>query len=197
MIHSCVIKMLVVVTGIPGAGKTTVVNAALEKLGKLNVKYEMINYGDVMLEIAKSKKLVKERDEMRKLAPDKQKEIQKKAAQQIAKMAAGRNIILDTHCTIRTPKGYLPGLPEWVIRKLMPDRFVLVEANEDEIHARRTGDASRTRDAESAEEIALHQEVNRNIAEAYSVLTGMTVKVIYNRQNKLDDAANAMVEVLR
>ena len=48
---------LVVITGIPGSGSTTVLNKALEE-----VDYLHLNYGDIMTEIAVEKGLVENRD---------------------------------------------------------------------------------------------------------------------------------------
>ena len=191
------LKMLVVVTSIPGVGGTTVTNKAIEKLKGEGINYETINYGNVMVEIAESEGLVKKRDEMRRMSPNNQKKVQKAAAKKIREASLGKNIILDTHCTISTPKGYLPGLPEWVLRELSPGRFVIVEADAEEIAMRRAGDKSRERDTESSENIRNHQDMNRNIASAYSLITGMTVKIIQNPQGKVDDAANEMVEILK
>ena len=67
---------LVVLTGIPGSGSTTVLNKALEE-----VDYLHLNYGDIMTEIALEKGLVENRDELRKLPAETQKEIQKEAYQ--------------------------------------------------------------------------------------------------------------------
>ena len=66
---------LVVLTGIPGSGSTTLLNKALEE-----VDYIHLNYGDIMTEIAIEEKIVDDRDALRKLSPDVQKEIQEKAA---------------------------------------------------------------------------------------------------------------------
>ncbi|MBN2014339.1 MAG: adenylate kinase [Candidatus Altiarchaeota archaeon] len=187
--------MIAVVTGIPGTGKTTVANKAMDLLRKEGIDYEMVTYGTVMIEIAKSKGIVGNRDDMRKLDSETQRMIQELAAENIAGMEG--NILVDTHCTIKTPRGYLPGLPEWVLRKLKPDAVILIEATPKEISTRRGCDKSRSRDDESVEWIALHQEMNRNISAAYSVFTGATVKVIQNPQGKIEEAAEAMAEVLR
>ena len=64
---------LVVLTGIPGSGSTTLLNKALEE-----VDYVHLNYGDIMTEIAIEEKIVDDRDALRKLSPDVQKEIQEK-----------------------------------------------------------------------------------------------------------------------
>ncbi|HDI72558.1 MAG: adenylate kinase [Candidatus Altiarchaeales archaeon] len=189
--------MLAVLTGIPGTGKTTVAKKALEILRGDNISYELVTYGDIMFDIAKSENLVEDRDQMRKLNPEQQKKIQKEAARRISEMGAGKNIIVDTHCTIRTPRGYLPGLPKWVLDELKPDVFIIIEAKPKEIAMRRQEDKTRQRDGELTEEIRLHQELNRDIAMAYSVLSGCTVKIVKNPQGRIDEAARNMSEILR
>ncbi|MBQ6813676.1 MAG: adenylate kinase [Methanobrevibacter sp.] len=183
---------LVVLTGIPGSGSTTVLNKTLEE-----VDYLHLNYGDIMTEIAVEKGLVENRDELRKLPADTQKEIQKAAGIRIKEKSESANVIVDTHCTISTPSGFLPGLPKWVLEGLNPDSFVLVEATPDEIRVRRSNDDTRQRDDEKADEIQLHQEMNRAASMAYATLTGATVKIIYNHDNQLDSTVAGLVEFLK
>lgn len=183
---------VVVIAGIPGSGSTTVLSKALEELD-----YLYVNYGDVMLEIAKGDGLVDNRDDLRKLPPDIQKEVQENAAQSIREKSEQSNIIVDTHCTINTPSGFLPGLPKWVLDQLKPDMFVLLEADGDEILKRRISDTTRNRDSERLKDIELHQEMNRAASMAYAVLTGATVKIIENHDNKVDEAVDEMVKTLK
>ncbi len=182
---------VVVVAGIPGSGSTTVLKKALE-----NLEYLHVNYGDVMLEIAQKMDLVEDRDSMRKLSPTLQKEVQKKAAKSIREKSEETNIIVDTHCTIKTPLGFLPGLPKWVLDELQPDRFILIEADGDEILMRRISDTSRTRDMERLKDINLHQEMNRAVSMAYAALTGATVKIIENHNDGLDESVEDMIKTL-
>jgi adenylate kinase len=183
---------VVVIAGIPGSGSTTVLSKALEELD-----YLYVNYGDVMLEIAKGDGLVDNRDDLRKLPPDIQKEVQENAAQSIREKSEQSNIIVDTHCTINTPSGFLPGLPKWVLDQLKPDMFVLLDADGDEILKRRISDTTRNRDSERLKDIELHQEMNRAASMAYAVLTGATVKIIENHDNKVDEAVDEMVKTLK
>ena len=185
----------IVITGVPGVGKTTVVNGALEQLAKEGIGYQSINFGTFMFEVASSQKIVPDRDGMRKLPGSVQKMIQREAAQAIAKIEG--NVIIDTHCTVKTPKGFLAGLPEWVLRELMPDMVILVETDEDQILSRRLNDPTRTRDQDSAKEIALHQEYNRGMAAACSMVSGCTVKIVRNQDFLLDRAVGDMAEALR
>ena len=183
---------LVVLTGIPGSGSTTILTRSLEE-----VDYLHLNYGDIMTEIAIEEKIVEDRDALRKLPPEVQKNIQKLAAKRIKEKSETANIIVDTHCTISTPAGFLPGLPKWVLNELNPDTFILVEANPDEIIYRRLSDESRSRDLEKVKDIQLHQEMNRAAAIAYATLTGATVKIIENHDNHLDSTVKKMVNLLK
>jgi len=189
--------MLAIVTGIPGTGKTTIATRALDELSEEGVEYERVTYGTVMSEIAKEEGLVSNRDEMRKLDPKTQRRIQEKAAEKIRENAKDGNILIDTHCTISTPEGYLPGLPENVLRLLKPDTIILVESDPEEINVRRDGDKTRKRDDEGLYEIRLHQDTNRNFAAAYAVISGATVEVIRNPQGDVEKAVKEMKNILR
>jgi len=185
----------VIITGVPGVGKTTVVNEALQKIKQEGTSYESMNFGTFMFEVAQKEGTVADRDEMRKLDRGEQKRLQQLAAKEIAKRPG--NVIIDTHASIRTPKGFLPGLPEWVLAELMPDTVVLVETDEDQILLRRLGDETRARDTEGARSISEHQQFNRSIAAAYAMVTGCTVKIITNPDFLLERAVAEMAELLR
>jgi adenylate kinase len=180
---------VIVVTGIPGVGKTTVMQKAAEGLD-----ITFVTFGSVMSDIAIKLKLVKDRDEMRKLSLDQQKQLQIKTAEQVGKM---KNVIVDTHCTVKTPKGYMPGLPEWVLKKLNPTAIVIVEADPQEIFNRRAKDSTRNRDPDSVEKIAEHQMMNRAAAMSYATLTGATVKIVFNHDNALEAAVKEAEPVIR
>jgi adenylate kinase len=180
---------IIVVTGIPGVGKTTVMKKAAE-----GMDITFVTFGTVMIEIAQKMKLVKDRDEMRKLTLEQQKKLQIKTAERIAKM---KNVILDTHCTVKTPKGYMPGLPEWVVKKINPTAIVLVEADPEEIYNRRASDKTRNRDPDTKEQINEHQMINRAAAMAYAALTGSTVKIVFNHDNAIDEAVKQAAPVLK
>ena len=117
-------------------------------------------------------------------------------AKRIKERSESENVIVDTHCTINTPSGFLPGLPIWVLNELQPNLFVMIEANPDEIIYRRLNDDTRSRDIERAKDIQLHQEMNRAASMAYATLTGATVKIIENHDNHLPSTVSKLVDVL-
>ena len=71
-----------------------------------------------------------------------------------------------------------------------------MEATDDEIAARRAGDETRVRDADSVDAIREHQETNRRYAASYSVLTGATVATVYNHDNAVDAAVQQLLTVI-
>lgn len=188
---------LVVVTGVPGVGGTTLTQKAMEVLKEEGINYKMVNFGTIMFEVAKSENLIEDRDQMRKLDPDTQKRIQKMAGRKISEMTADAPVIVDTHSTIKTPMGYLPGLPKWVLDELNPDIIVIVETTGDEILMRRIGDGSRNRDLESTGNIEEHQFMNRCAAMTYGVLTGATVKIIKNKDKLLEEGVEELLSILK
>ena len=180
---------VIVVTGIPGVGKTTVMKKAAE-----GMDIQFVTFGTVMVDIAKELGLVKDRDDMRKLTLEQQKDLQIKSAEKIASMG---NVILDTHCTVKTPKGYMPGLPEWVIKRINPTAIVVVEADPEEIYNRRASDTTRNRDPDTKEQINEHQMINRAAAMSYATLTGATVKIVFNHDDAIDAAVKQAAPVLK
>ncbi len=179
---------MIIVMGLPGAGKSTVLSAASSS------GYRMLNYGDLMFEIAKKKFSISHRDELRKLEPGRQKIVQAAVGEELAAM--GGKIILDTHCSISTPKGYLPGLPFSFLSKLKVDLLVLITAPAEEIVARRQSDKSRVRDSEPLEALAEHEAVNRALLATYSCITGAPCAIISNRQGRLSEAQKRLLSLL-
>ena len=82
------IRKVVVVSGVPGVGKTTVVTDGIRKVED-RVNVSLITYGSVMFEIAQKRRLVEKRDDLRKLPVKKQREVQKLAGEKIVRLQFG------------------------------------------------------------------------------------------------------------
>jgi adenylate kinase len=174
---------MIIVMGLPGAGKTTVLKG-------VKSDHRILNYGDLMFEIEKEKYGIKDRDEMRKLSVEKQKEVQKLVAEKLSKEAG--KVILDTHCSVNTPGGYYPGLPFDFLGGLKVDALVLITADPKEVEQRRAQDPTRKRDVD---DIALHDLLNKAFLAAYSAFSGAPAVIITNRQGKLEDAVAALQKI--
>jgi adenylate kinase len=163
----------IVVVALSGSGKTTIMNILRQRLPDVKI----VNYGDVMLEIAKQRFGVQHRDEMRKKIPvEEYRKIQEEAAEYIASLPG--DVLIDTHASIKIGGGYYPGLPDRIISKLKPDVILLIEYDPKDILERRKKDPGRFRDVESEEEIEMQQQANRLFAFAAANAGESTVHVL-------------------
>lgn len=188
----------VIVTGIPGTGKTTVCNFVEKLARKAGVETNVITYGTVMMGILQKHGKAKERDAMRKDTLDSQHELQREVAEAIAekiKQAKGITII-DTHMSIKTHAGYMPGLPHHVLQLLKPEMLVLVEAQPSEISSRRMKDGTRKRDEATENVVKEELLVSRLMAGACAVATGAPVKIVINAEGKQEEAAKDILKAL-
>lgn len=181
-----------VVVGIPGVGKTTVVDMVVS--GYRGAR--LANFGTIMLETGRSLKLVKHRDEMRKLPVEKQRRLQKAAAARIARMK-DELVVVDTHLFVRTPEGFWPGLPFDVVRAMSPTHLILVEATPEEISVRRAADTTRYRDSVTKEGLAEELALARSFLATASTLTGAPMTIVRNAQGRQDEVAKELVRMLK
>lgn len=184
-----------VIVGIPGVGKSTVVNRAVEILEKNGLKVENIVFGTMMFEEA-VKAGVATRDQMRSLPVEKQRTLQIKAASVISKKQRDNIVLVDTHLFIRTPEGYWPGLPFDVLKALSPTHLILVLADPQEILNRRVKDETRKRDIISLEDVQNEIEIARRMLSAASLVSGAAMMEVQNHDGKVEEAAQSLAKVL-
>ena len=185
----------VIIVGIPGVGKSTIISNATTALQNMGTSVTTVVFGSVMFEEAK-KLGITDRDQMRKLSIDVQQKLQNMAADLISGQRESI-VVVDTHLFIKTSSGYYPGLPMNLILKLNPDRLILVSANSEEILRRRKDDNTRTRDMISDDEIKRDIEVSLSMISSLSILTGAPFEIIHNNDNMIDSATSQMVEILK
>ncbi len=181
-----------IIMGVPGAGKSTVINKFKEK----NEGWEVVNYGTLMFEIAK-KFGINDRDEMRKADINLQKKIQKEVGEELSKISREKEkLILDTHASIKTKKGYMPGLPESLLKGMKVNGIILITADAEEIDKRRKKDKSRERDSESIEEIKKHELINIAMCSNYAVISSCPFSIIRNKEGLLEESVKKLEDVL-
>lgn len=185
------------VTGIPGVGKTTVLNE-LQNLAKENrFNLSVLNFGTVMNEIMRDLGRDMHRDDMRQQSIETQKKAQELAASEIVNRSTRGTTIVDTHMFIRTASGLWAGLPQNVLQRLSPRLLVLVEADPEQIAARRKSDTDRKREQTFAEDIMFDLEWSRATAASSAVVTGAPVKVIRNDTGRQKQAALELFQTIR
>jgi adenylate kinase len=184
----------VIIVGIPGVGKTSVISLAAKMLNQKGYKTAVVVFGTAMFEEAKEMG-VNDRDELRKLSIDMQRRLQNMTAKRIAEMK-DNIVIIDTHIFINTIEGYYPGLPMRLLDIIKPTHIVMVAAEPEEIVNRRKSDVSRHRDIISAKDVQRELDISKVMVASCSILTGSPFIIILNNDNKIDEAVLNIVKVL-
>jgi len=184
----------IVIVGIPGVGKTTVVTKVFDILNTKNKSVSVVSFGNLMFEEA-LKYGIKDRDDLRKLSISQQQDLQKKAAERIAKLN-DNVIIIDTHAFITTQAGFYPGLPDYVIKIIKPSNFISISARPEIIFNRRKQDETRQRDVVSIDLIKKELAVQDAMLSSCSVLSGSPLKTILNDEGKVEEAAMNVIKAI-
>ncbi|MFL6452938.1 MAG: adenylate kinase [Nitrososphaeraceae archaeon] len=186
----------VIIGGIPGVGKTSVISLAVKSLKEKGQNAKVVVFGTEMFEEAKRTAGVKNRDELRKLSLKDQRRLQDTTAKRIAEMR-DNIVIVDTHIFVRTGGGnYYPGLPMRLLDIIKPTSFIMIIADATEIVNRRKNDTSRARDAISTQQIQYEIDISKLMVATCSILTGAPFIIIANNDTKMDDAVSSVARVL-
>jgi len=172
----------VVVTGVPGVGKTSLCRTVSDDLG-----YNYINYGDLMLSIAESRGLASTDLQMFSLDMDVQYNIWKDAALKIRDM---NRVLVDLHGVDQSSIGYIVSLPALIIE---PDIIVLIESSKDNILQRRIKDR-KERIIETAKSLKEHMDILKVTTAACSAILGCNLILLKNDdfQACLEDMKNIL-----
>ena len=95
-----------------------------------------------------------------------------------------------------TKSGFYPGLPNYVIQIIQPNNFIAITASPDEIHDRRMKDKTRNRDPVSIEDIKKELAVQDAMLSSCSVLSGSPMKVVFNHEGKVEEAAKSVLDAI-
>ncbi len=184
----------VVVVGIPGVGKTTLVKKLAEIIKDHNKSVNVTSFGTIMFEVAKENGL-QNRDELRKLPISEQRKLQKNTAETLSKIEDDV-LIIDTHAFIRTSEGFNPGLPYHVLQIIEPTHFIIVTAKTEEIYNRRMKDETRNRDKVTITTIKKELDIQSAMMSACSILSGSPLTQVQNNEGKLEEAAAKIIKAI-
>ena len=184
----------VVIVGIPGVGKSTLVTKIVEILNSKQKSVSVNSFGTIMFEEAQ-KNGMKNRDDLRKLSMEEQQNLQKKAAQKIAKLEDDL-VIIDTHTFINTNAGFYPGLPHNILEIIKPSNFISVYARPEDIYNRRMKDTTRQRDIVSIDNIKKEMAISDAMLSSCAVFSGSPMKPVLNTEGKVEEAANTVISAI-
>ena len=195
--------IVAIALGVPGVGKTTVLRKLVELAEKEGVKVRVVNLGDYMLKEALKRGYVDQRDKIRYLKLRQQLELQIHAANAIIAEASktlkeGDILVIDTHAVIKTSIGFWTGIPKILMETFKPDILIVIEASVEEILSRQQRDTSRYRkDISKPEIVKSLMDQTRTLAFAAALMTSSLVKIVENKEGKIEETARTILEALK
>lgn len=182
---------VVVMVGIPGVGKTTLLEMIVDAIRGRDRSVAVVSFGSLMLEVAKENG-TDDRDMLRRLPVAEQRRLQALAAEKIAARTE-EVVIVDTHAFVSSPEGYYPGMPDHVLKIIQPSNFVSVSARPEEIYSRRMKDTTRDRDKITIPNIKKELDIQSGMISACAVITGSPVKLILNVDGRTGEATEKIM----
>lgn len=188
---------IAVVVGVPGVGKSTLLNKMITIATLEKVKLSVVNIGSIMLDIALNRNLAKSRDEIKMLSLSTQEELRKASYGRLIELKKVNELtVIDTHYLVRSKGGYLIGLPKNLLDCIQPEFFAVVEAPADDILKRRRMDKTRDRGEVSLDEIEVEQSITRNSVFVLAALYNANVIRVINEEGKVEEAARKLFNFL-
>ncbi len=184
---------LIIVTGTPGAGKSTILGALAKK--KL---INLINLGNLMLDIAKDKYGIKGREDLGRMTGDQIKENREAAFADIIEKK--KDAIIDTHLTIKYGRRYVPGFTIEELEKIRIKAMVYIDATAKEIWRRRHNDQSkfdRRNISDTEAEIDEQKSVNLAILSSCAIYLSIPIYIIYNSDGKVKEAEAELEKIVK
>ncbi len=171
---------LILVTGTAGAGKSTIL-AELPKLG--GDKLKVINLGTEMLEIAREKFNMTDRDQLRVIDDKTTIAIRNGIMQKI--IDSKEDALIDTHASVKQGRRYRPGFSIDELQKIRISAIIYIDATSEEILQRSLSDHSRKRAYDTITEIDEWRSVNISIISTFAVYLNIPIYIIYNQDGAL------------
>ncbi len=185
----------VMVTGVPGIGKTTITRNIL-----IPSEYEVINFGDLMFKIGRREKRLKRKIELGSLNLQERKLLQMKAAEKIGKESKYSPIIIDGHLVVDSKIGFVPGLPKDCLSLLHLNSIILLFAKFADVVKRRQNVSDKykvLKNWDQENRISVHHDVLFNYCLQYSFLYHSSFELLENPQDEIDETTKEMVEIVK
>ena len=184
----------VIIVGIPGVGKSTIISNVHSLLSQKGVDAKIAEFGKIMFDQARLMS-VHNRDQLRRLSIEQQKTLQEMAANSINSL--GNDVVLvDTHLFISTDDGFYPGMPIKLLNIINPTQLILITATSEEIQGRRERDNSRERDQISIDRIESDLRLSESMISTSSIITGCPFYMIQNNTDQVERATSAVCKII-
>jgi len=183
--------MSVIVTGIRGVGKSTVIAKAVEKVAGVTV----MNFGGTMLKLCTERGYATDRDAIRKLPSNIQEEVEEEVWKSFANQDG--KVIIDTHVFVEHRGMYLPGLPANSVEKLVGLKgLFFIDIDNKTLRERAAKDKKRLREGHEDHELNDYRYANIAALSYLSTRLNIPLYIIQNKEGMLDQTVDIFIQHL-
>jgi adenylate kinase len=186
---------VVLLTGVPAVGKTTLARYALERVTRLHV----ITFGEMIFEARRREEPGITYQEMRAFPTKQAAGRTIETATELLIERAGElrqtsNVLIDSHAVAKDEYGFrITPDSEAVLKRLMLDAVIVLHAQPDTVLARMQS-APAGRRAVTPRQLATHEALQDAVAVAYAVASGCPVYVL-EVCSELDESFRSLLRV--
>jgi adenylate kinase len=177
---------VVMLTGAPGSGKTTLTDRLKTKARRLHV----LRYGEIILDrlrlVHPNLSYENLRSESSSIVPsDLLKDVDSFVAEKAKELRETGHVIIESHAVTKEPYGFrVTPYHESTLRQLAFDAFVFLNCSAGNLMRRNQPKLSGRLEA-TMEEHSTHNDVQRNVALLYSLITGRPLYILDAGQNQV------------
>ncbi len=185
---------LILFVGTPGAGKSTLLSALENKKKPIGI----VNLGNVMLDIAKKKTGMTDREQLGMRTEEIIKADREQAFKEIIEKK--QDTIIDTHLTIKFGRRYIPGVTIKELEHIRIKAIIYIDATAKEIWQRRHSDPAKMnrRNVDDTEaEIDEQRNINLAILSSCAITLSIPIYIIYNSDGKQADALIELEKIVK
>jgi adenylate kinase len=187
------LSQLLVVVGVPAAGKDFILKKAREYDPLLDNRVRILDFGEILFQNLKKSYHLETKDEIaRKLTQIQIVEAVDELTRNLKKPTPS---ILNTHLVYK--QNNLLQINIDTIRKLDIKGLLYVWADPEVIFMRRKNDLTRTRLIESVDEISFQQEVEQSVAEIFSHQFGSFMRNINNEATNVNQNIQILFDQIK
>lgn len=185
---------LILFVGTPGAGKSTILDGLRGQKKDLWV----VNLGNEMLEVARERWGVTDREQLGKMNEDDIKKNREEAFANIIERK--KDAIIDTHLTIKYGRRYVPGITMKELEHIRIKAIIYVDSTAKEIWNRRHNDKTKSgrRNMDDTEaEIEEQRNINLSILSSCAIYLSIPIYIIYNRDGRQAEAMTELDKIVK
>lgn len=184
---------ILIVTGLPGSGKDHLL-AEANRLSMIEPSIRTFSFGEELFNYLKTTHPnIQTKDDIRILLT--QDEVRQGVMSVINRLVQAQPAILSTHVVYSQRKSLIAN-PD-VDKRMHPHGYLFVWSEPEQIAAWRAQDTGRVRPPESANDIALHQDIALEVVSVVARHTGASLKTLWNRFDNVADNLSIIQERAR